>query len=420
MSARRPRRCLAVLLATAVLCGATAPRAEDVPSVRLEEIERDLERESGRAADLDRQSQMLADEMSRLQRRLVAAAKAAQDREEEISELEETLGALEDAAAQRATELAARREQLTAILGALQRLALQPPQAMLLGPTVPLDMIRSAKLLGVALPQVEARARTLRAELDALREIEEQSNARRQELASAVMALRAEREELETLLEEKRRLQAASDREREAVENRMRHLARQSKDLRELLAQVAAAPPPPVPTTKPAVPGTGSIEPNATPDRPAAQPAAFMRLDRPPEIREFPPAGASLVLPARGRITGTFGEKTETGERRKGIVIATRPAAQIVAPFDGKVVFRGPFRGYGEILILEHVGGYHTLLAGLDRTDAIAGQWLLAGEPVGVMGDAGRDAPELYLELRRDGQPISPLPWLNVSDSKTE
>nr|WP_242480579.1 peptidoglycan DD-metalloendopeptidase family protein [Rhodovibrio sodomensis] len=117
----------------------------------------------------------------------------------------------------------------------------------------------------------------------------------------------------------------------------------------------------------------------------------------------------------------------------KGIEIVTRPGAQVVAPYDGKVVYAGPFRGYGRILIIEHGGRYHSLLAGLERIDAVVGQWVLAGEPVGVMAGgataggtgaggqinppAGR-TPKLYVELRRTGQPINPLPWLARTGDK--
>ena len=95
----------------------------------------------------------------------------------------------------------------------------------------------------------------------------------------------------------------------------------------------------------------------------------------------------------------------------KGLTIAARPGATVVSPFDGTVIaFAGPFRGYGELLIIEHTEGYHTLLAGLGRIDGTVGQRVLAGEPVGLMGD--EKAAALYVELRRDGQPINPLPWL--------
>ena len=92
-----------------------------------------------------------------------------------------------------------------------------------------------------------------------------------------------------------------------------------------------------------------------------------------------------------------------------------------MAPFDGQVVFPGPFRGYGEILIIEHRGGYHTRAwPDLGRIDAAVGQWVLAGEPVGVMGSPQDGKAQLYVELRRDGHPIDPAPWLGKRDSKVE
>ncbi len=76
------------------------------------------------------------------------------------------------------------------------------------------------------------------------------------------------------------------------------------------------------------------------------------------------------------------------------------------------MVFSGPFKGLGKLLIIEHRGAYHLLLAGLERIDAVVGDTVLAGEPVGVMPATREEAPTLYLELRRRGQPVNPTPWL--------
>ncbi|MBL0930093.1 MAG: peptidoglycan DD-metalloendopeptidase family protein [Alphaproteobacteria bacterium] len=84
----------------------------------------------------------------------------------------------------------------------------------------------------------------------------------------------------------------------------------------------------------------------------------------------------------------------------------------MIAPFDGTVAFAGPFRGYGLILILEHSGGYHSVLAQLGRIDAVVGQAVTAGEPVGRAGASEQGTPVLYLELRRNGQPVDPTPLL--------
>lgn len=430
---RLRRRAAALLPIATLLLLAAAARAQEADPARLDEIQQQIERERGRVDSLDSQSKELTGEVAALRQKLIAAAKTAQDSEEELSQIEGTLAALEEEGATAESELGARRSQLAAILGALQRLALQPPEAMLLGPATPLDTVRGATLLKVALPAVEGRARALKAELESLRSLQAEIDERRRALAAATTRLDAERRELAALLEQKQALQQATESERQELESRVALLGRQAADLRELMAEITV-PPPPVPELKPALPGAdaGPDIAAAPPDQITAQstpqvtpqPVALTRLDRPAGIRGFPSAQASLVMPARGQVVARFDDTGGTGQSNKGLTIATRPAAQVVAPFDGQVVFQGPFRGYGEILILEHAGGYHTLLAGLGRTDAIVGQWLLAGEPVGVMGPAAGNgpetSPELYLELRHDGQPINPLPWLNISDSKIE
>jgi septal ring factor EnvC (AmiA/AmiB activator) len=134
-----------------------------------------------------------------------------------------------------------------------------------------------------------------------------------------------------------------------------------------------------------------------------------------------------MPFPARGRIVTRFGQATEDQGQSKGVVIETRGAAQVVSPYDGQVVFAGPFRGYGLLLIIEHGEGYHTLLSGMERIDGAVGQHLARGEPVGVMGQSENSAnnggspaskPLLYVEFRHNGQPINPLPWLTARKLK--
>ncbi|CAA7617738.1 Membrane-bound metallopeptidase [Magnetospirillum sp. SS-4] len=131
----------------------------------------------------------------------------------------------------------------------------------------------------------------------------------------------------------------------------------------------------------------------------------------------FSQSRGKLLFPARGKVVEGFGRTNEVGHVNKGISILTRKAAQVIAPIEGQVVFAGPFRGYGLLLIIEHSEGYHTLLAGMAQLDCSVGQRLAAGEPVGVMGQDDAK-PKLYVELRRSGQPVNPLPWLMAQKSK--
>ena len=123
-------------------------------------------------------------------------------------------------------------------------------------------------------------------------------------------------------------------------------------------------------------------------------------------------------MPASGVVVKQFGEEADSGQQSKGIVIETRKGARVVAPFDGQVVFAGAFRGYGQILIVEHSEGYHSLIAGISRIDVSVKQYVLGGEPVGLMGDGPDAGLRLYLEIRQRGRPINPLPWLAADKRK--
>ena len=144
----------------------------------------------------------------------------------------------------------------------------------------------------------------------------------------------------------------------------------------------------------------------------------------------FATAQAKLPMPAQGRRVLAFGEKTQYGAHSKGIVIETRPGAQITAPCDGWVVYAGEFRSYGQLLIINAGDGYHVLLAGMSQIDATPGQFVLAAEPVGTMtgagaGKAGQGTPPpgssvLYVEFRKDGRPIDPDPWWVAGQQKVQ
>ena len=103
-------------------------------------------------------------------------------------------------------------------------------------------------------------------------------------------------------------------------------------------------------------------------------------------------------------------------------------SVEVPSPFDGKIAFAGPFRDLGQVLIIEHDGGYHTVLAGFQRIDVATGNWVLAGEPIGIMPQeystvsesavgtktSGGNRPQLYMELRRGGHPVNPLRWITA------
>lgn len=389
----------AVLAARPAAAETTGPATADAQR-RLGSVERALKDGQRQKAAIQSKSVRLKTEVARLRRELVAAAHTIQEREAEIADLEVRLAEVERQAAAKTARLRERRGQFSQVLVALERLARYPPAALIAHPLTPAETVRGAILLRAAVPQIEQRAGRLRDELEDLSRTRKTIAARRADLADATAALATERSHLDDLLAKKMALKRQTDAESRKVAQHIQALAREAKDLRDLLARLEK-------------------------DRVAREKqAAAHRPDKPaattPSRPEFSMrrARGKLPFPAVGRIVGFYGQTTDTGLTRRGITIETAPGAQVVAPHEGKVVFAGLFRGYGQLLIIEHGEGYHTLLAGLVRIDSVIGQSVLAGEPVGVMGRQDNGKPTLYVELRRNGQPINPLPWLAARKSK--
>jgi len=416
----------------------------------LESIEAALRASRTQGTKLSAKATALAQEVADLQYQLVARAASARETEAALDQLEAQLADLEKLQSAKRAELAGRRQALVQSLAALERLALTPPGAALVS-TAPLDLARGELLLRQAVPELQRRSRRLEADIAALRDLAGEIAARRSKAAALAANLDAERQKITQLLTQKASLQRKTAAQAAASKARTAKLAAEAKDLQDLIDRLArerAATPPPaapasaVPALAPAAPATAAPASPALPPAPAtaatttpslaapattapattvpAPGAPTLGGQAPSSIRAFPGAPGSLVRPVAGPLVAHFGEVDATGSRAKGILIQTRPGASVLAPYDGQVIYRGPFRSYGEILIIQHSGGYHSVLAGLGRSDAAVGQWVLAGEPVGAMGSPQDGKAQLYVELRRDGHPIDPAPWLGKSDTNVE
>jgi len=412
--------------------------ADDVPipgTSDLNAIQQQIQQGQEQQAQLKARADELDKEIADLQAQAVKAAGQVQDTETQVTELEDTLQALSDAEQDKTAALTAERGKLTQAVLALQRLSSQPPEAMLFSSQAPIDAARTARLLSLITPALDARARSLQSDLNELQEMRQQMAQQRDDLAAAVTKLAGENARLSDLINKKAQIQRSTLAESASAQARLDKLGGQAKNLQDLIDRLNKA----KAETGPAVPDSSDNMPVseqlASAQTGSAVPANPQLMQRPAGFRNFPDAAHIdsrnvVFAPARGRILTHFGDPMDTGGLSKGLTVETRPGAQVVAPFDGRIAFEGPFRSYGQILIIEHGGGYHTVLAGLDRVDAVVGQWLLAGEPVGVMAGPGAGPgtgsgaasatgrPKLYLELRRDGQPVDPVPWFGAAEAK--
>jgi septal ring factor EnvC (AmiA/AmiB activator) len=388
------KRRLAVLLALAFAVGAgpafaqTKP-AEKVDPRKLKEVEARIKRERAAAAELVKRTAAIRDEIRALRGKLVKGAAATQTRESALTRQESELRALEAREKAAAADFQSRQKQLAEILAALQRLSLRPPVTLASRSDDANDAVRTALVLRGLVPELERRAERLKQEIAAYTRLREAIRARRGSVADAGSALGRERQALLALLEQKQALLRETEEEQAASKARLAALTEEAENLRDLLAKLRQE----------------KAKPN-----PAPRTAALTEPEK-GKIRSFAAARGKLVLPAAGTISARFGSEEKLGEFSKGLVIAARPGAQAVAPFDGQVVFAGPFRGYGRILIIEHRDGYHSLIVGLARIDASVKQWVLAGEPVGIVGEHDSPGAQLYVEIRLNGRPIDPATW---------
>jgi murein hydrolase activator len=396
----------------------TQPSAAEGVDKQLKEVERAIKAGRKTGKTLKQKAKNLGDQLRRTRRQSVATARSIQEHESDVSRLETDLARLKQSELEKTTALGHSREQFTRVLMALQKIARNPPEAMIVQPLTPTQMVRSAILLRAAVPEIEQRAGHLRRGLLLLAQTRREMDERRRELAAATGTLEEQRTRLAALMKNKESLYRQAVTRSTKAEGRVKALARKAEDLRELLRRLESDRLAREKAAREEAKREMAARQKTSLPKPTTQ--AAVGTERAPEqkLPLISQARGTLPFPVAGRVVGLYGQAMDTGMTRKGILILTRPSAQVVAPHAGRVMFAGPFRGYGRLLIIEHGEGYHSLLAGLGHIDATLGQSVLAGEPVGLMESASSNAPELYVEFRRKGQPINPLPWLAAKKGK--
>ena len=398
---------LAVAFAGIVAAAETKKPGDENPGQRLKALEKAIDEGRQKSRQLKEKAIEIDNELARLRRDMVAAASIIQEQERRAAEVEKDLADLRAKEDAKFDRLKARRGQLAKVLVALERVARYPPEALMTQPIPPSDTVRSAILLRAAVPEIEARALRLRDDIDSLAAARRDVAAKKVQFEQVTLGLETERRRLAALFGQQTALKHRTLAQARAAARRMNELAAQATDLRELLDRVRKSRQQLAERTRAAAPKPGKDESPRPETAPTVEglPAGLTGAPITGQRGKLPP-------PVVGRILGRYGEVSSTGLTQKGLTLETAPGAQVVAPYEGNVVYAGQFRGYGELLIIEHGEGYHSLLAGLSRIDSTIGQWVVAGEPVGVMGRTDTRRPVLYVELRRNGQPINPLPWL--------
>jgi murein hydrolase activator len=432
-------RLTAVLLAVPFLA-ATSSRAQSPSQTNGTRLEVDGDRRQMDEAHL-------TEERERINARLLETANLIQSSEAQMSAIETRLGELEAQEKLVRGSLEERQGSISSLLSVMQRMGRNPPPVMITRREDALAMVRSAILLAAAFPELRGQARALTDQLNDLVRVMTDIRSEGEKLRAESGKLEDARTRLSLLMNAKR--QSLVERQDELVQMQ-KSAAEISKSVIELgdliqkldkevaerttlgayekqlqtEPQKLAA----LPSIASGSPLLAAIPPSAkqmpTDDRPASAVLApngeRLAMTTPGRIKPAVPFHlAKAQLPAHGRRVLSFGDKTQYGSQSKGIVLETRQGAQVISPSDGWVVFAGEFRSYGQLLIINAGGGYHLLLAGMSQIDVQLGQFVLAGEPIGVMSGTAKavqgktqdTAPVLYVEFRKEGRPIDPDPW---------
>ena len=385
----------------------------------LKRIEAALAASGESRARLEAEVAQLKGDSARLKAELITAGERAHAAEDRIKGVEQRLQTLTASEAAIKRSLAARRGTIGEVLAALQRMGRRPPPAVLVRPEDMLAAIRTAMLLGTVVPELRAETETLAGDLAELVRLKEAIAADHETFRRELTDLLREQERLGVLaaVRQERMIEAQQTflRERE----RAGELAAEARTLKELIDGMER--------------GLGSAERRMPDDarrlaegqareaRERLAAAAFRDPARLAPKVPFSEARGLLPRPVSGQIIRNFGVEDGYGGTTRGMSIATRPRAVVTSPADGWVAFAGPFRSFGRLLIINAGTGYYLLLAGMDHINIEVGQFVLAGEPVAIMGETSSLSPAtgsvettdpvLYVEFRKDGGSIDPGPW---------
>ena len=379
--------------------------------------------ENRQAADdqrrrVEAEVELIRNDRARLTGALIETTARASAGETRIAEIETRLASSQASEAAIRLSLESRRGVIADVLAALQRMGRRPPPAVLVRPQDMLEAIRTSMLLGAVVPELRGETEALASDLSDLvqarRSIVSEGEALRKEVASLAL----ERERVAALVVARQTTLVEAERALAAERARAADLARQATDLKELIARMESDVASAMRGAEAARRADEEQKLEARP-RPAAMP--FKDSARLSPAIAFAQAKGLLPLPVSGAVVKSFGAPDGFGGVEKGLSLAARPRAVVASPSDGWVAFSGPYRTYGQLLIINAGGGYYVVLAGMDRINVEVGQFVLAGEPIGVMGDGsaktaaaiaiGASQPILYIEFRKDGTAIDPGPW---------
>jgi len=284
------------------------------------------------------------------------------------------------------------------LIAALQLIGKRPPALALVAPGSLSDIVHLRSVLAAMTPIITARTASLRAEVQRGIVLREQANQALSALKASHTQLVAQQNMLAADAAAAHARSASLADQMLLEQDRVIAMGEKARDIKSLMATISAE----------ADISDALAELPGPVQRPSDVAKLASTLPMTPPINPSP--SIRYRLPVVGSIVSGMGEETTPGVRTRGLTLATAPNTLVVAPSDGRIIFAGPYRGFGQIIIINHGQGLTTLITNLSRLSTRVGAAVIGGSPIGY---AGNDQPTIMIELRRAGVPIGITPLLS-------
>ncbi len=344
---------------------------------RLEEEKKQQEQLKTKANKLDKKINSIKHDM-------VSVAEKIQNNEKEIKSLENRIIKLEIKKSVLEDNLRADRASISRLILALEKIRRTPPEAMIARPETPYKIAQSAMLMGGILPSIDRHAEKLSKNLETLNTVQAELEEEKEAAGNVKGNLDQQHKTLKELIAEHKKLYAETNKNLKISEINIKKISMQAKNLNDLVDRLKK-------------------------EEQAERERQKQLIAKKAALKKIPPSNGQSRFPISGIIRTSYDQKDDTGSKSNGLTFEGRPGGIVTAPMNGKISFTGTFKRYGNIVIIEHDDGYHSLLAGIEDISANIGDIVKIGEPIGLLPKSSLiPHPTLYYELRKNGKPTNP------------
>lgn len=345
---------------------------------KLETLSQTLKQEKDKKRELDKQARDIQKTLKDARYNLVKLTKSIAANEQKLERLKDDILRQEQEQTAMLDALTEDQKAISKLIMGLERMRRMPPEAMFIKPDAPYKTAQSAMLLQKILPTIHAQAADLRQSLQALEEKTNALQADRDEALQSSKMLEEKERKLESLLKERETIYSKTHQSLKKTNINISKISKESRDLKQLLANLKA--------------------------EEQRQAVATNKVSR----RTPLPKAGKPSLPARGTIITAYRELDAFGAKSQGLTLKAKSGAIVTAPMGGIVRFAGAFKNYGQMVIIEHKGDYHSLIGGLKKINVNVNQSVLSGEPIGKLSKDAGSSHHVYFELRHKGKAINP------------